>query len=444
MALRFMKKKRSSFRMIILGFLGLILAGTILLMLPISGRDGRAVPAGDALFTAVSAVCVTGLVVRDTALGWSGFGQAVILIMIQIGGLGVVSVAAFIAAAAGRKISLMERSMLQDSISAHQIGGIVGMTRFIFRVALTAEAAGALLMLPAFCRRYGPHGIWMSVFHSVSAFCNAGFDVMGDRTGAFSSLTSLAADPLVVVPVSLLIVTGGIGFLTWEDIAVNRFRFRAYRMQSKAVLLMTGLLTAVPALLFFFLEYAGSPLWERTALSLFQAVTPRTAGFNTAPLTDLSGAGRMLMIGLMLTGGSPGSTAGGMKTTTLAVLLSSAAAVFRRKKSAELFDRRIEEGTVRSAAALLLLYLALPAAGAAVISLAEGMPAGVCLFETASAIGTVGLSLGITPALGPLSRLVLILLMFFGRAGALTLVYAAVSSEGADVSRRPAEKIIVG
>ena len=444
MYIRSLGKTLSSFQIVILGFLGLILTGTVLLMLPAAAKGGSGASFGDALFTATSAVCVTGLVVRDTATCWSGFGQAVILVLIQIGGLGVVSVAAFIAMVSGRKISLMQRSMLQDSISAHQLGGIVKMTGFLFKTALLAELAGALMMLPAFCGRYGASGVWMSVFHSVSAFCNAGFDVMGDKTGPFSSLTSFGASAGVVLPVCFLIVMGGIGFLTWDDVAAHKLRFRRYRMQSKVVLTTTAALIAVPALLLFFFEYRGHPAGERILLSLFQAVTPRTAGFNTANLSALSGAARMLLIGLKLIGGSPGSTAGGMKTTTAAVLLANAFSVFRRKKNALLFGRRVEDAAVKNAATLLMMYLFMTLLGAAVISMADRLPVGTCLFETASAIGTVGLSLGITPSLSFLSRLVLIGLMFFGRVGGLTLIYAAVSSRAADVSQRPVEKIIVG
>ena len=278
----FSGKKLSSFQIIIIGFLGLILVGTLLLMLPVSVKGSQSASFEEALFTSTSAVCVTGLVVRDTASYWSGFGQAVILMLIQIGGLGIVSVAAFIAMLSGRKISLLQRSMLQDSISAHQIGGIVKMTGFIFRIALIAEIFGALLMMPTFCSQYGTAGIWMSFFHSVSAFCNAGFDIMGDKTGPFSSLTSFADNPGIVIPVCLLIIVGGIGFLTWEDIATHKFHIRSYRMQSKAVLATTGILIIIPMLLLFFFEYPDESVGDRIFLSLFQAITPRTAGFNTA------------------------------------------------------------------------------------------------------------------------------------------------------------------
>ena len=254
MAIHSPGKKLSSFQFIILGFLGLFLLGTLLLTLPVSVRSGHRASFEEALFTSTSAVCVTGLVVKDTASYWSGFGQAVILLLIQIGGLGIVSVSAFIAVISGRRITLLQRSMLQDTLSAHQIGGVVQMTGFIIRTALIVEASGTLLLLPAFCRQFGSRGIWMSVFHSVSAFCNAGFDIMGDRTGLFSSLTSLAADPGIVLPVCLLIITGGIGFLTWEDIGTHRFHFRSYRMQSKVVLTTTAALVVVPMFLLLLFE----------------------------------------------------------------------------------------------------------------------------------------------------------------------------------------------
>lgn len=444
MAIPVFGKKLTSFQMVIIGFLGLILVGTILLMFPISVRDGRGASIEDALFTSVSAVCVTGLVVKDTASYWTGFGQAVILILIQIGGLGVVTVAAFIAMISGRKISLFQRSILQESFSSHQIGGVVKMTGFILKIAVIAEASGALLMMPTFCRQYGVSGIWLSLFHSVSAFCNAGFDIMGDKTGPFSSLTSYAAAPGIMIPIALLIITGGLGVLTWEDLTLNKLHFSRYRMQSKVVLATTGALITGPFLLLFLFEYSGSPLKERFLLSLFQAITPRTAGFNTASLGNLSEAGSTLLIVLMLIGGSPGSTAGGMKTTTAAVIFANVTAVFRRKKSIELFGRRIEDSTLRSAVTLFTMYLTLPLIGAVMISTADSLPLGTCFFETVSAIGTVGLSMGITPSLSVFSHLVLIFLMFLGRVGGLTMIYAAINSCSANVSQRPFEKIVVG
>ena len=339
----------SSFRIIIAGFAGVILTGAVLLMLPVSARSGEWTSFENACFTSASAVCVTGLVVLDTASYWSYFGQAVILLLIQTGGLGVVTVAAFIAEMSGKRISLLQRSTLQDSISADQPGGLGKMTRFIFRVTFIAEAAGAAAMLPVFLGSYGARGIWMAVFHSVSAFCNAGFDIMGTDTGAFSSLTAYAGNAWIVLPVCLLIMAGGAGSLTWKDIAVRRFNFKRYRMQSKVIITATAALIFFPALVFFLNDFSGSPMKERIFHSLFQAVTPRTAGFNTADMSAMTSAGRALIIMLMLTGGSPGSTAGGMKTTTAAVLLANAAAVGRGRKSPRLFGRRIDDETVKSA-----------------------------------------------------------------------------------------------
>ena len=437
-------KKLSSFQIICIGFVGAVLLGTVLLMLPAATRAPGSAPWSDALFTAASAVCVTGLVVRDTALYWSPFGQAVILLLIQVGGLGVVSVAAFFALLSGKRIGLLQRSLLQDTMSAHQIGGIVKLTGLLFRIAFSAELVGALLLMPRFCSLYGAKGVWMAAFHSVSAFCNAGFDIMGDRTGAFSSLTSFSGSLDVTLVICSLIMIGGLGFLTWDDVSAHGFRFRRYRMQSKVILLMTAILVLGPAAVFFFGDFAGFPLKERMCLSLFQAVTPRTAGFNTGDLTAMSDGGRTLLLGLMLVGGAPGSTAGGMKTTTIAVLAANAFSVFRRRKSVRMLGRRVEDEVVRSATALMGMYILLTAAGGLILSGAERLPLGPCLFETASALGTVGLSLGITPQLGHLSRSVLILLMLWGRVGGLTLMFAALSRRECEVSRYPVEKIAVG
>lgn len=441
-----LQKRRhlSSFQIIILGFAAIILLGALVLMLPVSAQAGEVTPFSEALFTATSAVCVTGLVVQDTASYWSAFGQVVILMLIQIGGMGVVTVAASITMLSGKKLSLMQRSTMQEAISAPQVGGIAKLTGFIIRTTILFELLGALLMMPVFCRDFGVRGIWLSVFHSISAFCNAGFDLLGTAEAPYVSLTGYAASPVINITVMLLIIIGGIGFLTWEDIRTNKFYIKRYRMQSKVILATTGLLILLPGVYFFCYEYTEGDLGERLLHTLFQTVTPRTAGFNTMDLTKLTGAGQCVMIVLMLVGGSPGSTAGGMKTTTLAVLLSNALAVFRRKEEAHFFGRRVEENTVKSASTILVMYLALFLSGGLVISIAEQLPLGVCLFEAASAVGTVGLTLGITPSLGLVSRLMLIVLMFLGRVGGLTLIYAAVSGTNKKLSKLPQEKITVG
>jgi len=436
-------RKLSSSQIILFGFAGVILVGTLLLMLPFATRNGQSASFGDALFTATSAVCVTGLIVQDTASYWSGFGQSVILVLIQIGGMGVITVAAAITMASGKKISLMQRSTMQDAISAPQVGGIVRFTGFILKGILLFELLGALVLMTVFIPGYGVKGIWLAVFHSISAFCNAGFDLMGINS-PYSSLTAYADHPVVNITVILLIVIGGIGFLTWQDIRQNGIRIQRYRMQSKVILATTGILLLVPALYFFFFEFSAEPMGRRILLSLFQAVTPRTAGFNTADLTALSETGQTLTIGLMLIGGSPGSTAGGIKTTTAAVLIACAIAIFRRRENGRFFGRRISDATVKNAVTVFLMYISLFLVGGMIISRAENLPILTCLFETASAIGTVGLTLGITPGLHAASKLILICLMFLGRVGGLTLIFATLSANKNTLSKLPLEKITVG
>ena len=438
------KHRLSSFQIIILGFAGVILLGALLLMLPISATARCVTPFHEALFTATSAVCVTGLVVQDTGSYWSVFGQAVILTLIQIGGLGVVTVAASFALLSGRRISLMQRSTMQDAISAPKVGGIVRLTRFILRGTFLIELIGALAMLPVFCRDYGWRGIWMAVFHSISAFCNAGFDILGTNNHLYPSLTGYVQDPVINITVMLLIITGGIGFLTWDDICENKLHFHRYQMQSKVILVTTLTLIVFPALFFFFVDFDALPLGARVQAALFQSVTPRTAGFNTVDLPAMSGASLGVMILLMLIGGSPGSTAGGMKTTTLAVLLSNAAATFRQRDSAQFFGRRVDCSAVKTAATILTMYLALFFGGGVFISVYENLPLSSCLYEAASAVGTVGLTLGLTPQLHIPSQMVLIALMYLGRVGGLTLVYAAVSTKKAGSAKLPQESITIG
>lgn len=439
-----LKRKLSPFQMILLGFAVVILLGALLLILPVASKTGGGTSFLDALFTSASAVCVTGLVVFDTATKWTLFGQIVILILIQIGGIGVVTLATSLAVLSGKKIGIYGRETVKNALSAPSVGGVVRLTSFTVKGCFLIELIGVLLLLPVFCRDYGAEGIWLAIFHSVSAFCNAGFDLMGDKTGPFSSFTGYAAQPLVNATLILLIIVGGIGFLVWEDVCRNKWRVNRYRTQSKVVLLTSAILIVFPALYFFFFEFGGLPFGERLAVSMFQAVTPRTAGFNTADVAGFSDAGRGVLTVLMMIGGSPGSTAGGMKTTTLAVLFASAAAVFRKKDNAELMKRRIDDATVKSAAAILLLYLTIFFFGGTVISALEGLPIGVCLFEAASAVGTVGLTAGITPTLGALSKLILIVSMYFGRVGGLTLIYAAFGGAKKPLSKLPADTVAVG
>lgn len=440
----FLPKKITSSQIIVLGFLGAILLGALLLMLPFATADGKGASFADAFFTATSATCVTGLIVQDTATYWSGFGQAVILIMIQIGGMGVVTIAVAVSVASGKKIGLMQRSTMQEAISAPQMGGIVKLTGFILITTAIIETLGAAVMAPVFIKEFGfPKGIWYAVFHSVSAFCNAGFDLMGAKE-KYSSLTYFIDNPLINITIMTLIIVGGIGFLVWQDVKTNKIHLHRYRMQSKLVLITSAVLIVLPAIAFFVSDFSGMPLRTRILSSLFQSVTTRTAGFNTADLTQMNSGNIAVMIVLMLIGGSPGSTAGGMKTTTLAVLILTAVSVFRRKEHTNFAGRSIADSVLRNAIAIVTMYVSLFLAGGVIITVIEKLPMMTCMFETASAIGTVGLTLGITPSLGPVSRMILVFLMYIGRVGGLTLIFSALTTNQSNMARLPQEKLTVG
>ena len=438
------KKHMTSFQLIIMGFAGVILLGTVLLMLPFSSVEKVITPFHEALFTDTSAVCVTGLVVKDTGSYWSLAGQTIILALIQIGGLGVVTVAASVSILSGKKISLMQRSTMQDAISAPKVGGIVRLTRFILRGTFLIEAAGTVLLLPVFMGDYGKKGIWMSVFHSISAFCNAGFDILGTDSSMFPSLTGYSGNILINLVIMLLIITGGIGFLTWDDIYTNKLNFKRYRMQSKIILMTTACLILFPAVFFYICDLTKLPMGKRLLAATFQSVTTRTAGFNTINISEMSEASKAVMILLMLIGGSPGSTAGGMKTTTFSVLILNAIATFRSQENAGAFGRRLEYHVIKNAATIAMLYFALFFGGGIAISVYEGLPLLNCLYEAASAVGTVGLTLGITPELHVFSQVVLIILMYLGRVGGLTLIYAVFSGRNKGNAKLPLEKITVG
>ena len=438
------KKHMTSFQLIIMGFAGVILLGTVLLMLPFSSAEKVITRFHEALFTATSAVCVTGLVVKDTGSYWSLAGQTIILALIQTGGLGVVTVAASVSLLSGKKISLMQRSTMQNAISAPKVGGIVRLTRFILRGTFLIEAAGTVLLLPVFMGDYGKKGIWMSVFHSISAFCNAGFDILGTDSSMFPSLTGYSGNILINLVIMLLIITGGIGFLTWDDIYTNKLNFKRYRMQSKIILMTTACLILFPTVFFYICDLTNLPMEKRLLAAAFQSVTTRTAGFNTINISEMSEASKAVMILLMLIGGSPGSTAGGMKTTTFSVLILNAIATFRSQENAGAFGRRLEYHVIKNAATIAMLYFALFFGGGIAISVYEGLPLLNCLYEAASAVGTVGLTLGITPELHVFSQVVLIILMYLGRVGGLTLIYAVFSGRNKGNAKLPLEKITVG
>lgn len=442
MALR--RYRLTSSQIILYGFLLVVLLGGLLLSLPVASASGRWTSPVDALFTAVSATCVTGLIVHDTATYWSLFGQVVILALIQIGGLGVVMVAFLVQFVSGSKISLIQRTLLQDSIAGDSVAGIIRMSLFIVRTIIVVELAGAAAFYLVFCRDFGPRmGLWYAVFHAISAFCNAGFDLMGVRA-QYSSLTGYSTNVIVNLTVMALIIVGGLGFYTWRDIAEHGLHFRQYRLQSKISLTMTCTLVLVPAALFAIFEYASCQPGQRVLASFFQSVTARTAGFNTMDLTKLTDNGVLVMVFLMMIGGCSGSTAGGMKTTTFAVLLASSISIFRRRKDPVLFQRRISHQTVHRAMAILTLYVAGCLLSAMVISAVEGRPVLYCIFETASAIATVGLTMGLTPTFGVVSKLILMLLMFMGRVGGLTFLFATVPGSRVESAQFPAEDVNVG
>jgi trk system potassium uptake protein TrkH len=446
-------KKQSHFspaKSIMMGFLLLIAAGTVLLMLPISSNDGCMTSFWDALFTSTSAVCVTGLVIFDTFTHWSYFGQLIIILLIQIGGMGIVTMTIGFAVFTGKKIGLKQRFLMQESISAPKIAGIIKLTGFIFRTTFMFEAIGAFLLSFRFVPKFGlAKGIWFAIFHSISAFCNAGFDLMGANE-KFSSLTAFSDDPVVCITVMTLIVVGGIGFFVWDDIKNNGLHLKRYRLHTKVALFTSLLLIIIPALYFFFYEFSFSiwrnmPFGERLLSSFFQSVTTRTAGFNTIDLTMLKSTGVLIMICLMLIGGSPGSTAGGFKTTTFALLILCIRSTFNKREHVAVFKRRVPLETLISVCSLISLYIILFSVAGMIICSIDGVSLKESLFEAASAIGTVGLSLGITSGLSLVSRIILILLMYFGRVGGLTMIYAVSGSVGGDlISALPKEKISIG
>lgn len=418
-------------RSILLGFAAIIVLGTLLLSLPFATASGHSAPFITALFTATSATCVTGLVLQDTATYWSGFGQAVILCLIQTGGMGVVTIAVSANLFAGKRIGLRQRWTMQQSISAPNVGGIIRLTNFILRTAILLELGGATLLAIRFVPLLGFfRGLWYSLFHSISAFCNAGFDLLGSVYEPGCSLCAVTGDPLLIFPLIFLIVAGGIGFLTWGDLRDYGFRWRAYNLQTKLVLTTTAVLLGGGFLYFYFCEFAAGPQWsgltpwQKVMAAAFQSVTARTAGFASVDLAAMNESSQLAMTALMLVGGASGSTAGGMKVGTLAVMFLCIRSVVMDWESAHAFGRRITDETLRAAACVFTLYLLLLLGGTLMLCNLNDITLMEALFEAASAVGTVGLTLGVTPRLSSASHLLLVLLMYFGRMGGLTMIYA--------------------
>ncbi|MCQ4671431.1 TrkH family potassium uptake protein [Lactonifactor longoviformis] len=447
--IQLLSKKFTTTKLIVLGYLVVILTGTFLLMVPISSKESGGAGFIDSLFTATSATCVTGLVLHDTFTYWSGFGQAVILLLIQIGGIGFMTIAITALTFTKKKIGLSQRLIMQEAVVAPQVGGIVRMTKFILCGAMLFEGIGAIFLAFWFVPRLGiGKGIYFSVFHSISAFCNAGIDLMGQFEKS-SSLVTAGNSPVVCLTITALIIVGGLGFFVWSDIRQHGRHFKNYKLHTKMVISMTTFLIVSGTLLLLLFEFhgqamAGKSVGEKVMAAFFQSVTPRTAGFNTIPLDKLNQTSQLTIIALMFIGGSPGSTAGGIKTTTAMVLMLSIWTELFKRKDIECFKRRIDGEILRHATCIMMLYVMLIMGATVAIAAIDQSPIEETLFEVTSAIGTVGLSLGITADLSTISHLILVLLMFVGRVGGITILISFGNRIAFRPSKLPQEKVTVG
>ncbi len=443
-----MKLRLTHVQIIVAGYLCIVLLGTLLLSMPFASADGQRAPFLTALFTAVSSSCVTGLVLRDTATGWSAFGHIVILLLIQVGGLGFMTVATFLYHAFQKRMGLRSRELMVESINTTHVGGIMHLAWKIVVLTAAFELAGALLLLTRFAPRFGLNkGLWYAVFHSVSAFCNAGFDLMGVLSPG-CSLTPFYDDPVVNITLMLLIQVGGLGFLVWEDLFRCRWRVKRWRLHTKLVMSVSAILTFGGALLFFFFEAGatgeGLTFGGRVWTALFASVTARTAGFNTVDVGSMAGASKLLTIFLMVVGGSPGSTAGGVKTTSLAVIVLFAYASFRGREKPTVFGRSISVDTFRKSCGVLFFNINLALIAAILLCAWQPLDPVAAVFETVSAIGTVGMTAGITQSLCPFSAYIIALLMFLGRVGSVSFAVALLAKRSAPPVEYPVEEITVG
>ena len=455
------KKHLSSFQLIILGFASVILLGAIILMLPVSSAEGVITPFNQTLFTSTSAVCVTGLAVLDTGSYWSVFGQVVILLLIQIGGLGVVTVAVSVFMLSGRKISLMQRSTMQNAISAHKVGGIVRLTKFILKGTLFIERAGALALLPVFYHDFGRKGIWMAVFHSISAFCNAGFDILGNN-----SMVPYVGNVWINLVICGLIIAGGLGFVVWIDLRLSLIHYREHfkyfkikryleslSLHTKIALISTFVLIFGGMTVIFILEFQNPltlkslPFSQKILASFFQSVTLRTAGFATVDMASLHQATKFFMSIIMFIGGSPAGTAGGVKTVTFVIGLLYVRALMRGDENIHVFKRTIDDQIVKRALTIMLISFAIALTGLFILSISEQADFIDLLFEVFSAFATVGLTAGITPTLTFVGKIVIIILMYIGRIGPITMVLIFVrkynAKKGKDVNYIK-EHILIG
>lgn len=443
-----MKKRLTNGQIIAVGFFSIILLGTILLCLPVATQTGEPASFFDALFTATSATCVTGLIVQDTALYWSYFGQAVILVLIQIGGMGFITISTLLMMLLRKRIGIRNRERMVESISTADSGSILPLTKKIFLGTAVVELTGACLLACRFIPQLGVKGIWYSLFHAVSGFCNAGFDLMGPVSGPYSSITAYAGDPLIVLTLSALITIGGLGYWVWEDLWYNRWHIRKWRLHTKLVIVMSLLLTLGGTLLFWLLERENlrdfAPT-EQLLRAMFDAVTPRTAGFNTSDTATLTEGSKLLTVLFMFIGGSSGSTAGGVKTTTILVLLLYTFTEITRHRDTYIFKRRLDDSTLRRAVSVSITNLTLALLAALVLSaLLPTASLPDVLLETFSAIGTVGMSTGLTREVGMFGQSVLIFLMYCGRVGSLTFSVALLERRSRPPVTHPTETIIVG
>lgn len=443
------KRRMNHAQIIAIGYLLVILVGTLILMLPVSARPGETTKFFDALFTATSATCVTGLVVVDTATHWSIFGQCIILLMIQIGGMGFMTMGVMFAMLMKKTISLKVRGLLQESVNSIQLGGVVKLARMIIKGTILVEGLGAIALLFVFVPEFGIiKGIYFSIFHSVSAFCNAGFDLMGNVTGEYSSFVGYAGNAWLNITLMALITVGGIGFFVWNDILKNKINIKKYTLHTKITLSATVLILVVSAALFFVFErnglMKGMGVKETILASLFSSVTPRTAGFNTIDTGALSGSSKLLTMVLMFIGGSPGSTAGGVKTVTFTVLVVYVWSNLRNETGCNIFGRRLPDEAIKKACNVFVLNLLLAVAAIIAISYIQPIKMDELLFEVFSAIGTVGMSTGVTRELTTASRLIIVLLMYCGRIGSMSFALSFTERKNVAPVKLPEENVLIG
>jgi trk system potassium uptake protein TrkH len=426
----------------------MILIGTALLLLPISSRNGQKTGILEALFTATSASCVTGLAVYDTYTHWSLFGQLVLLVLIQIGGLGFITIGVGFAMAFRRRIGLRQRDLLKESINAFEIGGIIRLWREIMAGTCFFEGVGALLLATRFIPEFGvAKGIYYSIFHAISAFCNAGFDLMGTKE-AYSSFTDYVADPVVNITLCLLITIGSLGFIVWKDLWENKTHWKKYTLHTKIVVMVTLVLLFGGTLLMYLFEkdntLAGLGFGGKLLAAMFDAVTPRTAGFNTVDTAALTPAAKLLTILFMFIGGSPGSTAGGIKTTTIAVMLIYIFSNLRNSSGCNIFKRRISDDVIKKASMVFCLNLFLAFVSSIIILGTSSLSMDDVLFEVFSAISTVGMTTGITRDLNTVGRIVIIFLMYCGRIGSMTFALSFIQRPSQQAITYPAERVTIG